>query len=145
MPSGDVFQIGKEGVGYLLSGTHLGGIGGDIFNGSICGGAYGATASVGESVLIPCVDGLVKVDMGASNFTLAWQTSGFDSSSPIVTADIVWSVDISNHNLLGFNLTTGQQVYSFALGAVDHFITPSAAPGVLFVGAGDQLISFTLA
>jgi hypothetical protein len=144
LPNGDLFQIGKEGVGYLLSGNHLGGIGGQLFNESVCGGGYGGTAWVGRSVLVPCDDGLVKVDVGASNFSVAWKTSGFDAGSPIVTGDVVWAVNISTGDLLGFNLSTGAPVYSFALGSVDHFITPGAAPGILLVGAGSQLYSFGL-
>ena len=144
LPNGDIFQIGKEGVGYLLSGSHLGGIGGQIFNESICGGGYGGTATVGQSVLVPCDDSLVKVAVGASNFSVAWKASGFDAGSPIVTGDVVWAVNISTGDLLGFNLSTGEPVYSFALGSVDHFITPGAAPGMLFVGAGNQLYSFVL-
>ena len=144
LPNGDIFQIGKEGVGYLLSGSDLGGIGGQIFNASLCDGAYGATATVGASVLIPCDDSLVKIDVGASNFSEAWKASGFDAGSPIVTGDIVWSVNITTADLLGFNLSTGAPVYSFALGSVDHFISPGAAPGALFVGAGSQLYSFVL-
>lgn len=145
LPNGDLFQIGKEGVGYLLDGNHLGGVGGQIFNETVCGGGYGGTATVGESVLVPCDNGLVKVVVGADNFSIAWSTLGFNSGSPIVTGDIVWAVNISASHLIGFNLSTGDPVYSFALGSVDHFITPGAAPGMLLVGAGNQLYSFALA
>ncbi|MGA9044337.1 MAG: PQQ-binding-like beta-propeller repeat protein [Thermoplasmata archaeon] len=144
LPNGDIFQIGKEGVGYLLSGADLGGIGGQLFNETVCAGGYGGTATVGQSVLVPCDNGLVKVVVGAANFTLAWQDLGFNSGSPIVTGDIVWAVNISTAHLVGVNLSTGQSVYSFALGSVDHFITPGAAPGTLLVGAGNQLYSFAL-
>jgi hypothetical protein len=145
MPNGDVLQIGKEGVVYLLSGTGLGGIGGQIYGGNVCAGAYGGTARVGQSVLLPCIDGLVRVDVGASTVSVGWQTAGFDAGSPIVTGDVVWAVDVSSGDLLGFNLSTGQQVFSFSLGSVDHFITPAAEPGSLFVAAGNQLYSFALA
>jgi hypothetical protein len=144
LPNGDVFQIGKEGIGYLLDGSQLGGVGGDLFNASICGGAYGATATVGESVLVPCDDGLVEVDVGASNFSVAWAQSGFDAGSPIVTGDIVWSVNISTNVLVGYNFSSGEPVYSLPLGAADHFITPGAAPGRVLVGAGNQLYAFGL-
>ena len=144
LPNGDILQIGKEGVGYLLSGTNLGGVGGQLFNESICGGGYGGTATVGQSVLVPCDDGLVKIDIGTSNFSVAWNGSGFDSGSPIVTGDVVWAVNISTADLLGFDLSTGEPLYSFALGSVDHFITPGAAPGAVFIGAGSHLYSFAL-
>jgi len=146
LPDGDVFQIGKEGVGYLLSGTDLGGIGGQIYNASVCGGAYGGTARVGDSILVPCDNGLWDLNMGADSFSIAWQasTSNFDSGSPIVTGDLVWAVNINDADLLGFNLSNGVQAYSFPLAAVDHFISPAAAPGNLFVAGGDELYAFAL-
>jgi outer membrane protein assembly factor BamB len=143
LPNGDVFQIGKEGVGYLL-GPDLGGVGGQLFNASVCAGGYGATARVGDTLFVPCDDGLAQLVVGATNFTEPWMASGFDSGSPIVTGDIVWAVNISTAHLMGFNVTTGKPVYSFALGSVDHFISPGAAPGSLLVGAGSELYSFAL-
>lgn len=145
LPNGDLFQVGKEGVGYLLSGTHLGGVGGQLSSGSVCSSAYGGTAQVGLSVFVPCTDGLVRVNVTTSNFSVAWQTSGFNSGSPIVTGDVVWAVNVSAGDLLGFNLSTGQELFAFPLGSVDHFISPAAAPGSLFVAAGNQLFGFTLA
>jgi len=144
LPNGDIFQIGKAGVGYLLNGTDLGGIGGQITNTTICDGAYGGTARLGDSVFVPCVDGLVDVTVGASSLSVAWQTSDFDSGSPIVTGNIVWSVDIPSGELLGFNVSNGHQVFSYSMGSADHFISPSAAPGQLFVGAGSELFCFEL-
>ena len=144
LPNGDVFQIGKEGVGYLLTPT-LGGVGGQIYNASVCAGGYGATARVGTTIYVPCDDGLARLDVGPTNFTETWMASGFDAGSPIVTGGIVWAVNISTADLLGFNTTTGATVFSFSLGSVDHFITPGAAPGELLVGAGSNLDAFDLA
>ncbi|MCI4342233.1 MAG: PQQ-binding-like beta-propeller repeat protein [Thermoplasmata archaeon] len=145
LPNGEIFQIGKAGVGYLLSGSDLGGIGPGIYSASVCGGgAYGATAHVAFSILVPCTDGLYDLAATASNFSLTWHTSSFDAGSPIVTGGIVWVVDISNAHLLGFNLSTGQQVHSSALGSADHFISPAAAPGSLYVAGGSELYAYSL-
>jgi outer membrane protein assembly factor BamB len=144
LPNGDVFQVGKEGVGYLLAGTNLGGIGGQVYNTTICSSAYAGTARVGQNVLVACTDGVFNVLVGATNLTVIWQTSNFDAGAPIVAGDIVWAVNTDGADLLGFNLTTGAQVYSFSLGSVDHFVTPAVAPGNLYVGAGDQLDAFAL-
>ena len=145
LPNGDVFQVGKEGVGYLLSGTNLGGIGGQIYNQSICGGGYAGTAHVGESLLVACTDGVVRVNVAAASFSVAWKTAaGFDSGAPIVTGNVVWAVDTDNASLMGFNFSTGAQIFWFSLGSADHFITPAAAPGNLFVAAGDQLKALAL-
>ena len=139
LPDGEVFQIGKEGVGYLLSGTDLGGIGGELYNASVCGGAYGGTARFGMSVLVPCVDGLVDLSAGPAHFSLVWRTSGFHADPPIVTGNITWAVDASSATLLGFNLSNGHTVFSFPLGAVSSFATPAAGVDTLYVGAGSSL------
>lgn len=144
LSSGIVFQIGKAGVGYALSETHLGGIGGELYSGSVCGGAYAATAVVGSSVLVPCVDGLYKVVLGAGSLSVAWGTSSFDAGAPIVTGDTVWVVNVTTPDLLGFNLTTGQQMFSFPLGSAEHFISPAASPKDIFVAGGSEVYAFSL-
>lgn len=144
LPDGDVFQIGKAGVGYLLSGTDLGGIGGQLYNASICAAAFGATAQSGGTLLVPCTNGLFALRTTAANFTLGWSASGFDCGPPIVTGDVVWAIDLAHASLLGFNLSTGHPRFSFSLPSVDHFVTPSAAPGTVFVAAGDVLMAVGL-
>ena len=144
LPNGDVFQVGKEGVGYLLSGSNLGGIGGQVANITVCSSAYGGTAAVGMSVFVPCVDGVIDVVVGASNLSVAWQTSSFDAGSPIVTGNVVWAVNIPRAILFGFNISTGKQLFSFPLASADHFISPAAGPGSVYVAGGDQLFAFAL-
>ncbi|MCI4364982.1 MAG: PQQ-binding-like beta-propeller repeat protein [Thermoplasmata archaeon] len=144
LPNGDLFQIGKEGVGYVLSGSNLGGIGGQIYSSNVCSGAFAGTAHVADSVLTACVDGIFKVVVGTSSFSVAWSSSSFDAGAPIVTGDVVWGIDTSSATLLGLNFSTGLQMFSFPLGTVGHFCTPAAAPGRVYVAAGDQLSSFSL-
>lgn len=145
LPNGEVFQVGKAGVGYLLAEDHLGGIGGQLGEGNVCGGAYAGTAHVGLSVLVACVDGLFDVEVRANNFTVAWHSASFDAGAPVVTGGVVWVVNTGTADLIGLNLTTGAPFASFPLGGADHFISPAAAPGRVYVGAGDALYSFTLA
>jgi hypothetical protein len=144
LPNGEIFQIGKQGVGYILSSTDLGGVGGQLFNASVCSAGFGGTAHVGQSVVVPCTDGLVDLSVGTSSFATSWRTTDFDAGSPIVTGNIVWAVNISTADLLGFDLNSGRELFSFPLGNVDHFISPAAAPGALFVAGGNQLFGFTL-
>ncbi|HYA70646.1 MAG TPA: PQQ-binding-like beta-propeller repeat protein [Thermoplasmata archaeon] len=144
LPNGEVFQIGKGGVGYLLSGSDLGGIGGQIANASVCNGAYGATAHVGFSVFVPCLDGVFDVAVSGSELSVVWQTTAFDAGSPIVTGNVVWAVDINRGTLLGFNISSGDQEFSFSLGSVEHFISPAAGPTSVYVAGGNQLYAFAL-
>ena len=144
LPDGAVFQIGKEGVGYLLTGDDLAGIGGQLYSANVCGGAYGGTAVVGATVLVPCVDGLVAVGVGASQFSVDWKAPGFDAGPPIVTGNVTWSIDSGSARLLGFNVTTGTEIFSFSLGSADGFVTPAASPGTLYVAGGNALYAFAL-
>ena len=68
LPDGQLFQIGKQGVGYLLSGSDLGGVGGQLYDATVCGGAYGGTAQVGGSILVPCTNGLFDLTVTPSSF-----------------------------------------------------------------------------
>ncbi len=81
-----VFQIGKEGVGYLLRGDKLGGINGQVFSAAICGrGAYGGTAYAAPYLYVPCRDGLVALYLQSSvgsNTNNNTATTIGDSESP---------------------------------------------------------------
>jgi outer membrane protein assembly factor BamB len=145
LPDGDLFQIGKAGVGYVIDASHLGGIGGQLGENPVCAGAYGGTARVGAVVLVPCDDGLYAVSVTATNLSTKWGATGFDAGSPVVTGNVVWSVNISTGVLLGLNLSTGALQFSFPLAGADHFISPTAAPGAVFVAGGSDLYEFALA
>ena len=41
LPGGLVFEVGKEGVGYVLNGSRLGGTGGELTSASVCEGGFG--------------------------------------------------------------------------------------------------------
>jgi hypothetical protein len=150
MPNGEIFQVGKEGVGYLLSSSDLGGIGGEAYSAQVCNGSWGGTARVGETLFVPCSNGLfeVKVSQTPPAFSLGWHARNFTNDnpvgSPIVTGNVVWAVDPPTGRLMGFDLSTGDQRFSFSLQPADHFVTPSAGDGRLFVAAGDQLYSFVI-
>ena len=71
LAAGDaVFVMGKRGIGYLLSGTNLGGIGGQLAEQNICD-ADGAAAVSGATVYEPCQDGgMAAVEVSAANKTI---------------------------------------------------------------------------
>lgn len=145
LPNGDVFQIGKAGVGYLLSGTSLGGIGGQLGEQNVCSGAYGSTARIGPTVYVPCTNGLFAVTTSSVNMTVTWASPGIDAGSPIVTGNIIWTVDTNTATLHGYYVSNGTAFFSYPLGASDHFISPAATSDALVVTGGSQLFSFSLA
>jgi len=130
-----IFQIGKEGVGYLLSATDLGGIGGELFAQELCGSAFGGTAHTRRMIYVPCTDGLVALRLSedGGRFDVAWRSDGVDAGSPIVAGGLVWTADESAAALVGFDPATGDEVVRQRLAAVSHFGSPASASGCIFV------------
>jgi len=141
---GEIFQIGKEGVGYLLNASNLGGVGGELFASHVCSSAFGGMAFAGSIVFVSCTDGLFALNTTSSLFSLLWKGPGFPAGPPIVTGDIVWVVDTSNGRLHGFEAKTGTEVFSAQTGPVTMFTTPSTASGWVIVAAGNKVCAFHL-
>jgi len=139
-----IFQIGKEGVGYLLDPASLGGVGGQEFSEQVCSSAFGGTAVSGSTVFVPCTDGLVALLVSSSSFQVLWKDSGFQAGPPIVTGNVVWAMDTSMGVLNGYNASTGASLFAFNVGGVTRFTTPSVGDGSIFVAAGEYLHSFQL-
>src|SRR3954470_19159289 len=70
-----MFVIGKEGLGLILSTTHLGGTGGELFSKSVCGGgAFGGLAYQAPFVYVPCSSGGIHaLRVSGDSFSDAWQ------------------------------------------------------------------------
>jgi outer membrane protein assembly factor BamB len=141
---GLLFQIGKEGVAYLLNSTNLGGIGGQVYSKDVCSSVFGGVAVSGSGVFVPCSDGLVAVEVSGSSFTVAWRGPSFPAGPPVVTGNVVWTLDTSTGTLHGFDATTGNARFSLSTSEVTRFTTPMSAYGELFVAAGNEVYSFEL-
>jgi outer membrane protein assembly factor BamB len=145
-----IFQIGKDGIGYLLDAKRLGGIGGQVFSAQVCGpygGAYGGLAYSSPLLFVPCDDGLVALEMNLESnpsFTVAWRGPGFVSGPPIVAGNAVWTVDINRGLIYAFGLREGKILFKDTVGYTVHFTTPSAGYGQIFVSANRQLLSYHL-
>ena len=139
-----LFQIGKEGVGYLLNSTQLGGIGGQTYESNVCAESFGGTAVVNSTIFVPCIDGLFELKVENGTFSTILEIKGLNAGPPIVTGGVVWTVDTGSATLFGLSVATGHEDYNFSLGSVEHFTTPAAGDGQVFVAAGDKVMSFVL-
>ena len=140
---GRLFAVGKEGVGVILSTGSLGGVGGQLFQGTVCGGgAYGGTAYQPPLLFVPCSDGLVALRVNGNSFQTAWRSASFDAGPPIIAGGAVWAIDIDAGTLTGFDPVSGRTVATESLGPVTHFATPSAGGGRLFAPASSQVVGF---
>jgi outer membrane protein assembly factor BamB len=140
-----IFQIGKEGVGYLLDANNLGKIGGQEFSGQVCP-AYGGLAFSGSTIYVPCSSGIkaLGVSLASHTFAMSWASVSFDAGPPIIAGGLVWSIDLSGGELYALNQSSGNTVFTYKIGSVAHFSTPSAADGYVFVGADDDVEAFTI-
>jgi hypothetical protein len=142
--NGLVFAAGKSHIGYLLSQSHLGGIGGQLQSlGSFCSGDVDGGAAVsGTTVYEPCGSGVVAVSTASGNSaSVLWHTNTGAGGPPIVAGGLVWS--IGGSTLYGLDPNTGNMVQQFALGSEpNHFPTPAVADGLLLAPSSNQVHAF---
>lgn len=144
-----LFQIGKEGIGYLLNASQLGGVGGQTFAARVCDESFGGTAYVAPFIFVPCINGLFELKVANNGtFSTILTVGGFSAGPPIVTGGVVWTVDGTRAMLYGLSAATGYEAYSFSLGNVAHTPcftpTPAAGDGQIFVAANNRIMSFVL-
>jgi outer membrane protein assembly factor BamB len=156
----EVFQIGKEGIGYLISADKLGGINGQIFSAPVCDrGAYGGTAYAAPYLYVPCRDGLAALYLQSaansnnnntagsnaySSFIVKWMGPRFEAGAPIVADGVVWTIDINKGQLYALDQSTGKILFQENLGGVTHFSTPASSHDQIFVAASNKIVSFSI-
>jgi hypothetical protein len=157
--TGLVFEIGKQGVGYLLSASHLGSaVGAPLYQSQVCGGSWGGGIFVYAVIYVACSNGMHALLLNSTNHTFAplsgWTVNSNAVAPPIFAGGLVWSTGSSTGSQSGtlsaLSPTTGATVFSANLNGFEHFATPSAGCGLLFVanqsGSGvDQVTAFRLA
>jgi outer membrane protein assembly factor BamB len=159
LPGGHVFQSGKDRNGYLLNGADLGHIGsapveaaGFCPSGSRGGSVYDPTDS---TIYISCLSGLKAMSFGLGSPPSLAPKPGFLAPAgatglPLIAGGLVWVTNYASGTLYGLDPTSGATVSQFPIpevggNAVNHFASPSAGGGRLFVGSGDQVTAFTIA
>ena len=150
LPGGLVFEIGKQGVGYLLSASNLGGEGGPpVYSASVCDGSWGGGVYDDGVIYVACNDGLHALSLNLSSQTFVplagWTVPSDSIGPPIIAGGLVWSANYNSGTLYGVDAQTGAVSFSADLGTFDHFASPSAAGGSLFIANGDQVTAFTIA
>ncbi len=142
---GEVVAAGKDGAAYLLDGAHLGGVGGEqsAVKGVCSQDIDGGAAIVGTTVLLPCLNGPVAVQVSANpaSLRLLWRAAS-GGGPPIVAAGLVWSIG-QNGVLYALSPTTGSVVEQASVGTpANHFPTPSIGDGLLLVASTTDVVAF---
>jgi outer membrane protein assembly factor BamB len=140
---GRVFQIGKDGVGYLLR-QPLGGIGGELFSQRVCGGgAFGAAAFRAPFVVLQCGGGNYALRIEGDRFSVIWHNSA-GGMVPVIAGDSVFAVT-RDGRLVQMRMSDGKQVVNTGVGAgATSFPQPSAAGTTLVAPAGRGIAVFSL-
>ncbi len=94
-----VFIAGKSGTGYLLSPSHLGGVGGQLASAEVCPGqAVGGDSVDGAILIVGCTHGLTALGVGDGTMNVSWQaTMSSSPGPPVIDGSVVWTVDRVGH------------------------------------------------
>ena len=166
LPDGLVFEIGKQGIGYLLNASDLGNPGGPsqnfdtwLYQAQVCAGSWGGGIYYNGVIYVACQDGMYALQLDLATKTFAplpgWTVDPNAVAPPIEAGGLIWStgssVNGSNPFMYGLDPSTGAETFvSGNLNGFEHFATPSAAGGLLFVAnqtssSGDQVTAFRIA
>ena len=158
LPGGVLFQAGKSGTGYLIDETTMS----SVFSAPVChenvgfGGSFGgdsfAVGGAGGVIYVACENGTqaLSYDQSAKTFTPLWQAEQQDAvGPPIVSAGLVWTIATGGFEgggttMYGLDPASGRQRYLVTLPSpvIDHFASPSAAGGRLFVASGTSVSAY---
>jgi outer membrane protein assembly factor BamB len=156
LPGGLLFQAGKSGTGYLIDEKTMN----SVYSGKTCGehagygGSFGGDAFANGVIYIPCENGTqaLAYDVHGCTFTPLWQGPSDAVGPPIVSAGLVWSVATGGFSgggstLYGLDPATGAPRYTETLPSpvADHFASPSAAGGRLFLATGSSVTAYQIA
>jgi len=141
-PSGDsTFIMGKRGVGYLLTTSSMGGIGGQLAARTICP-AFGAGAVSGPTVYEPCYGGLAAISVSAAQRTISvrWRGPDDGNGSPGIGGGAVWVASTSSGILYELDPANGAVRSRIGIG-LPHFPSVSLADGTAFIGTLDSMVA----
>ena len=158
LPGALLFQSGKDGNGYLLNGADLGHVGAAAAeaSGFCSGGSFGGSVydPAHSTIYAACSGGLRALSLGSGSPPSLAAKAGFSAPSsatgpPMIAAGLVWVTNYSSGTLYGLDPTSGATRSQFPIpeggSNVNHFASPSAGGGRLFVASGDQVTAYATA
>jgi hypothetical protein len=138
-----VYADGKSRNAYTASLAHLGGVGGQSRQLSICA-SFGGTAHVNSTgssaVYVPCTDGVrrVEVTQSTGDMRVVWHSvvtaSQAVTGSPVIGGGVLFALDTAHGSLYELNLQTGAVVARTPTTAVTRFATPALFGNTVYVG-----------
>lgn len=134
LADGQILQVGKSGIGYLLDSTHLGGVGGQRAAANLCV-AFGGTAVSGTTVYVPCVTGVMAVDTAGGQLRKRWQSPPQASGSPVLGGGALWVAGPGNGVLFEVNPATGAIRHQLTIASkLPDFVSPVLSGDLVLIG-----------
>ncbi|HEX2904085.1 MAG TPA: PQQ-binding-like beta-propeller repeat protein [Jatrophihabitans sp.] len=128
-----IFSAGKSGTGYVLAADHLGGIGGQVWQGKVCR-SFGGTAVAGSTVFVPCTDGIRAVRIDATGTAqVLWRADSDVTGSPVVGGGRVYAISSAKGRLYALDPVSGRVREEVAIGPVSRFATPAISGDRLYL------------
>ena len=138
LSDGNLVIAGKRGTVYLLK-PSLGGIGGQLAAISGCA-AYGGAARVGRSVILPCSDGIRRLDVSGQSLRWVWHVSGV-GGSPVIAGTVVYALNQDTGELIEIGLARGHRRAAYDVGSVTRFATPAPVGRFVYVGTTGGIVA----
>ncbi len=146
LPGNLIYQGGKNGNGYLVSSTNLGHISGGVYQAPVCN-SFGSDAYSAGILYVACTSGVhaLNIDTAGQRFSARWTGPSDANGPPILAGGRVWVTSTGNSKLYGLDPNTGAVQVTQATPAMEHFVTPAASDGRLFLATGSTLNAYTIA
>jgi polyvinyl alcohol dehydrogenase (cytochrome) len=153
LPNGDVVQVGKTHLAYVLPSSNLGHVNAAVATFPICvgmGADHGGDAMVGGTVVFACGGGLDAAHYSATPpyGTELW-SQPIASGPPVYAAGLVWSIQGSHgptgtSTLYALSPASGAVVLHDAFGAEqNHFPTPAVGDNRIVVASTTAVLAFS--
>jgi polyvinyl alcohol dehydrogenase (cytochrome) len=142
LANGMLLADGKSGTAYLVNSAHLGGVGGQVAQASVCP-AYGAAAVQGSTVYEPCEQGgMAAISTAGHQIRVLWRGPSSAWGSPVVGGGAVWVTDWTAGMLYELDPASGATRGSLSLGMpLPHFASMSMAGSHGYIGTTQGVVS----
>jgi outer membrane protein assembly factor BamB len=144
LPDGRALALGKRGTAYLLNAGHLGGVGGQIAQLSVCA-AYGGGIADGDVAYEPCSSGgMAAIAVRPASLRVLWRGPGSGWGSVTLGGGAVWVPAPGAGALYELDPATGHVRAQVSLGdSLSRFASVSLAGNRAFAPTLDGVTAVT--
>jgi len=141
LSAGRLLADGKNGTGYLLDATHLGGVGKQLAKAPVCA-AFGGMAALGTVAYVPCISGgMAAVNTAHDRIRVLWRGLGPAQGPPVLGGGAVWVVDWNSGVLYELSPATGHVRHKISLGSAAPLASPSLAGPLVLLGTMSGVVA----